>query len=886
MDNTCYFQGDTIWFSVYTRQTGSGEPSRISRVLYAELLNHDGYLVERKLIEMKDGRGNGFFALNHPIQYSGYYELRAYTRWQLNWGLFEHKHGVSSQEWFVNKELEELFYRDYEKLYSRVFPVYDKPEEEGIYTRDMTMRPMRRYFRKDMDAAERKYVLTLFPEGGNFVADIPNRVAFEATWNDGEWLDGTLYFSGDSAISIHRGRGVFTITPMKDIERDVRFVTSDGNTIKAKMPAALMSGVALSVNRMGTCWDLQVRMTKDMFPDSMALTIMREGEILFFRPLSKREETILVNENDLGAGVHQATVFDTQGRVFADRLFFVRKSDTEKPNVRVSGIRDEYQPYEKMDMEISSLSETTRQKGFLSVSVRDGYQDDYLHDDATIMQEMLLASEIRGFVPDPGWYFEADDSLHRTGLDLLMMTQGWRRFEWRNMAVKGEWRPIQPAEQSPIITGRVYKYDLLSDRSYDDTDYESVYEEKNGGERNKRVTRQKQEVRVHVELVHSESREIIAGEVETRNGYFRIQLPNYYGTSDFIIAAADTTKWNSNKKRGKDEYVGEKRLRKVGKAHILSPENLDGYIDQCLDFYIPVSFPYPRFVLPYTYHQRHPNKNKERVFSMKGYVKDGVTIMPEIQVNRHRMNGLRKVNQSSPAFLIPPLTALNIHIDSGMLYGSLIRALMSDYGLEYPYVSDVNTRDKSFMKIRETNRKMDKIYSQRSLDYAERHFAGLPELSQIPEDSLFFPKNIQIKDRTPDNLGLFLYPVSNVKMFAIYTDYSPRLEGSKRYLGSDLPETDVAFLRNAKEEGDFCYPYRRYILPGFSYPAEFYSPDYSRQTPPDSVKDYRRTLYWNPNLMLDENGKATVTLSNCSRTTRPVVTTAGQAADGTLLWNE
>lgn len=85
MDNTCYFLGDTLWFSAYTRRTNSGRPSRISRVLYAELWNHDGFLVERKLVEMRDGRGSGFFALPDTL-YSGFFELRAYTRWQLNWG--------------------------------------------------------------------------------------------------------------------------------------------------------------------------------------------------------------------------------------------------------------------------------------------------------------------------------------------------------------------------------------------------------------------------------------------------------------------------------------------------------------------------------------------------------------------------------------------------------------------------------------------------------------------------------------------------------------------------------------------------------------------------------------------------------------------------------
>ena len=76
MDNTCYFLGDTIWYAAYTRRTDKDLPSGISRVLYAELYNQDGYLVERQLVEMKGGRGNGCFALPDTL-YSGYYELRA-----------------------------------------------------------------------------------------------------------------------------------------------------------------------------------------------------------------------------------------------------------------------------------------------------------------------------------------------------------------------------------------------------------------------------------------------------------------------------------------------------------------------------------------------------------------------------------------------------------------------------------------------------------------------------------------------------------------------------------------------------------------------------------------------------------------------------------------
>ena len=83
MDNTCYFLGDTIYYKAYVRRSDTGAPSRLSGLLYAELLNQDGYLVERQYIELKNGQGNGSFCLLDTL-YGGYYELRAYTRWQLN----------------------------------------------------------------------------------------------------------------------------------------------------------------------------------------------------------------------------------------------------------------------------------------------------------------------------------------------------------------------------------------------------------------------------------------------------------------------------------------------------------------------------------------------------------------------------------------------------------------------------------------------------------------------------------------------------------------------------------------------------------------------------------------------------------------------------------
>ena len=123
MDNTCYFLGDTIYYKAYVRRSDTGTPSRLSGVLYAELLNQDGYLVERQQLELRNGQVHGSFVLQDTL-YGGYYELRAYTRWQLNWGITEHPHNKVSEQWFFNKRMAKEYYKDYEKLYSRVFPVF------------------------------------------------------------------------------------------------------------------------------------------------------------------------------------------------------------------------------------------------------------------------------------------------------------------------------------------------------------------------------------------------------------------------------------------------------------------------------------------------------------------------------------------------------------------------------------------------------------------------------------------------------------------------------------------------------------------------------------------------------------------------------------------
>ena len=164
LDNTCYFLGDTLWYKGYVMRSDRGTLTDLSKILYVELLTPDGYSVERQQLEMEDGTAHGMFVLKDTL-YAGYYELRAYTRWMLNFGQCEYPHVRISEDLFYSKKMAKEFFRDYEKLYSRVFPVYDKPGEAGDFVKDMTLRPMRRYY-KTPKKKKPEVDLRFYPEGG------------------------------------------------------------------------------------------------------------------------------------------------------------------------------------------------------------------------------------------------------------------------------------------------------------------------------------------------------------------------------------------------------------------------------------------------------------------------------------------------------------------------------------------------------------------------------------------------------------------------------------------------------------------------------------------------------------------------------------------------
>ena len=213
----------------------------------------------------------------------------------------------------------------------------------------------------------------------------------------------------------------------------------------------------------------------------LGITVMHEGKLMFFEEISNAlREGAIANQGTISTsqlhyapslagraggessggeglpGVYQVTVFDSIGHIYADRLFFVNTLELTQPTLQFTGQKEQYEPFERIDFDVTSAHLMPDQT--VSLTVRDVVHADNTFDSGNIMTELLLASEIKGFVPQPDYFFERDDEEHRRALDLLMLTQGWRRFNWQEMAIKGAWEITNPAEHTQIVTGTVNRY--------------------------------------------------------------------------------------------------------------------------------------------------------------------------------------------------------------------------------------------------------------------------------------------------------------------------------------------------------------------------------------------------------------------------------------------
>ncbi|MBQ7470866.1 MAG: hypothetical protein IJS97_00350 [Prevotella sp.] len=243
MDNTCYFKGDTIWYKAYVVRADNNHYTDMSRLMYVELVSPDGLVVERQqLIVSEKGYSSGDFALKDSL-YSGFYELRAYTRWMLNFCVTEHPYGRKDREQFYNHQMAADFFRQYGTIYSRVFPVYERPDSAGNYGQKYIVSRPKQRLDKELKP---NLNLRFYPESGNLVAGTRCRLAFEATTEEGECVNNLqLQIGTQTARTEYMGRGSFEMEIPEDGSLPKAHCTYKGKEYSFNLPKVEKRGVTV-----------------------------------------------------------------------------------------------------------------------------------------------------------------------------------------------------------------------------------------------------------------------------------------------------------------------------------------------------------------------------------------------------------------------------------------------------------------------------------------------------------------------------------------------------------------------------------------------------------------------------------------------------------------
>ena len=447
-DNSGYYLGETMWFKAYVTSGVDNRTTNISRVLYVELIAPEGYVVETKKYKIKDGVCDGEFELN-PALLSGYYEIRAYTRYMLN--------------------------RGDDAVFSRVFPIYDKVNGDNYDFRNMLDRK-RAYYKKGewIENKLPKVALDFYPEGGHLVDGIESIVAYELRGEEGIAADDSLFVYEDKKLiaagkPLCEGMGSFKLKPDKDAKYKV-VVRQGKKKYDFELPEIEETGVVLSVDNGGDTVNFTLRHNMgDTLP--MALLVLHRGEPAFYSPFRSGEASekhFSVAAKNLRMGVNRVVAIIGDSVPLAERQFFVTH-DSLLPGdpvhhplkVTINGKAPENiipTPHEKLTVTIARADgEPLSAAGSYSVSVYDGANRVSTSYSGDLYSHLLLSSEIKGYIPDVERYFAADNSDRAAELDLLMLTRGWTSYNWDLLHALDEATMRHPVEKGILLKGRYVK---------------------------------------------------------------------------------------------------------------------------------------------------------------------------------------------------------------------------------------------------------------------------------------------------------------------------------------------------------------------------------------------------------------------------------------------
>jgi hypothetical protein len=405
-DKPYYSLGDTIYFKAYVTMNEQHRPTPLSEVLHVDLIGPGDRIIESVKLPLKQGCAFGDLTLADSLA-AGRYRVRAYTRWMRNEGAG-------------------AFF-------------------DGVLAVGSTARQMPGRVTEQTDTVHGAVAagadIQFFPEGGELITGIETKVAFKAVGRNGLGVKvrGVVVDDAGKEITrfqaVHLGMGFFYLRSEagKSYRATVSF--ADGSGVKVELPKVSPGGIVLAAENDSMIHVLSSESYLKAHPnEGIAVLICSNGSSSVARvALSGGDIPFLIDKRRMHPGITRVTLFSARGVPVSERLVFIKGPDSM--NLAVHGDKASYGKRERVEVSIDARDQAggAGQANF-SVSV---INEDLLKPDEnserTIFSDLLLCSDLRGYIEQSNYYFAHSGDEVDANLDLLMLTQGYRHFVWKDI---------------------------------------------------------------------------------------------------------------------------------------------------------------------------------------------------------------------------------------------------------------------------------------------------------------------------------------------------------------------------------------------------------------------------------------------------------------------
>ena len=504
LDKPFYGAGEKIWFKGYLVNAITHQNNAQSNFIITELINRSDSIVERKKIRRDSLGFHNAFTLPATLPAGDYY-LRGYSNWMLNEDpdfFFSRniKIGNSIDNTIVSsieyQQEDDTHYTAKIKFTSNVQAVFENTTIKYLYLENGKIKnkgkkktdengwisislpdlksPVARRIEVEFDDPQYIYKRTFhlpvftndfdvkfFPEGGALI-NIPHQnVAFKAQGADGfsKEIEGFLFNSkGDTLTNFrseHNGMGIFTMNPVNNETYYVTVRTNDSITKRFDLPAIEPKGISIAMSHYKQEIRYEIQKTEATeWPQKLFLLAHTRGKLAILQPINPKRTFGKMNDSLFTEGITHFMLIDEQGNALSERLVFV---PDHKPNQwQITADQPTYGKREKVSLQIAAKdNEGNPVEGTFSVSITDrkSIQPDSLADN--ILSNLLLTSDLKGYVEDPAYYFLNQDARTLRSIDYLMMTHGWRRHKMENVLRTPSLNFTNYIEKGQTISGRI-----------------------------------------------------------------------------------------------------------------------------------------------------------------------------------------------------------------------------------------------------------------------------------------------------------------------------------------------------------------------------------------------------------------------------------------------